>query len=188
VVVVKEILSRWVVRVGKETGSPAVQADAWHHRSDAITSAAATIGIAIALWGGPGWESADDWAALAASGIIAINGVRLLRSAVQDLMDRMPEGTLSAEIAEAAMGVPGVHAIEKLMVRKLGTEYHVDLHVQADPALPLRDAHVLSGKVKGAIRSAVPSVTGVLIHMEPFEAAPASTSDAHNKSSAISLN
>jgi cation diffusion facilitator family transporter len=169
VVVVKEILSRWVVRVGAETGSQAVQADAWHHRSDAITSAAATIGIAIALWGGPGWESADDWAALAAAGIIAFNGVRLLRPAVQDLMDRTPEGPLRAEIAEAARSVPGVQAIEKLMVRRLGIEYHVDLHVQADPALPLREAHVLSGKVKSAIRTAVPSVTGVLIHMEPFE-------------------
>jgi cation diffusion facilitator family transporter len=169
VVLVKEVLSRRVLRVARETGSTAVQADAWHHRSDALTSAAAFLGISVALWGGPGWESADDWAALAAAALIALNGALLLRSTIRDLMDRMPEGPIVAEIAAAAEGVEGVQAIEKLRVRKLGTEYFVDLHVQADPALSLRDAHILSGKVKGAIRSAVPGAAGVLIHMEPFE-------------------
>jgi cation diffusion facilitator family transporter len=169
VVLVKEVLSRRVLRVARETGSTAVQADAWHHRSDALTSASAFIGISVALWGGPGWESADDWAALAAAVLIALNGAFLLRSTIRDLMDRMPEGPIVTEIAAAAEGVKGVQAIEKLRVRKLGTEYFVDLHVQADPALSLHDAHILSGKVKGAIRSAVPGVAGVLIHMEPFE-------------------
>src|SRR5262245_40253559 len=108
VIVVKEVLFRRVFRVGRETGSGAVQADAWHHRSDALTSAAAFVGIAIALWGGPGWESADDWAALFASGIIAWNGIFLLRSALRDLMDRMPEGPLSDRIAAAATSVEEV--------------------------------------------------------------------------------
>ena len=169
VVIVKAILSRKVLKVGVDTGSTAVKADAWHHRSDALTSAAAFIGISIAIWGGPGWESADDWAALVASAIIAINGVLLLRPAIRDLMDRMPESIHSQRIAEAARGVEGVRAIEKLRVRRLGTEFYVDLHVQADPVLPLRDAHVLGGKVKGAIRAAVPQVAGVLVHMEPHE-------------------
>jgi len=169
VVIVKEVLSRKMLRVGAETGSPAVKADAWHHRSDAITSGAAFVGIAIALWGGPGWEPADDWAALVAAGIIAVNGILLLRGAVGDLMDRMPEGRSVEEIAAAARAVPGVLATEKLRVRRHGTEYFVDLHVQADPTLTLRDAHNLSGKVKGAIRSAVPNVAGVLVHMEPYE-------------------
>jgi divalent metal cation (Fe/Co/Zn/Cd) transporter len=100
--------------------------------------------------------------------VIAINGVSLLRPAVQDLMDRMPHSPDVEKIASAAAGVEGVRAIEKLMVRKLGADYLVDLHVQADPALLLFDAHVLSGKVKGAIRAAVPAVKGVLIHMEPY--------------------
>jgi cation diffusion facilitator family transporter len=171
VVVVKEVLSRKVLRVGHEMGSMAVKADAWHHRSDAITSAAAFLGIAVAILGGPGWESADDWAALGAATIIAYNGVRLLRAAIQDLMDRVPEGLALGHITAAAESVEGIQAIEKPRVRKLGTEYVVDLHVQADPMLPLRDAHILSGKVKGAIRSAVPGVAGVLIHMEPYEPA-----------------
>jgi cation diffusion facilitator family transporter len=169
VVVVKEVLSRKVLAVGHETGSTAVKADAWHHRSDALTSAAAFIGIGVALWGGKGWESADDWAALVAAGVIALNGFSLLRPAVLDLMDRMPEGLPADRIADAARGVEGVRAVEKLRVRRLGTEYYVDLHVQAEPLLPLREAHVLSGRVKTVIRSAFPAVAGVLVHMEPYE-------------------
>src|SRR5437588_645896 len=92
VIRVKGGLSRKVLGVGDETGSSAVKADAWHHRSDALTSAAAFVGIAVALWGGKGWESADDWAALVAAGIIALNGGLLLRSALRDLMDRLHQG------------------------------------------------------------------------------------------------
>lgn len=171
VVVIKEGLFRRVFQVGAETGSTAVKADAWHHRSDAITSAAAFVGIAIALWGGPGWESADDWAALVAAGIIAFNGARLLQPAIHILMDRMPAPEVVARIEAAAKGVSGVEAIEKLRVRTFGTGYFVDVHVQADPDMPLREAHILSGKVKSAIKEAVPAVFDTSIHMEPFETA-----------------
>ncbi|MDX2035165.1 MAG: cation diffusion facilitator family transporter [Isosphaeraceae bacterium] len=169
VVVVKETLSRRVLQVGLDTGSAAVKADAWHHRSDALTSAAAFIGISVALWGGPGWESADDWAALAAAALIAFNGFLLLRPAVRDLMDRMPEGPVADLVARAARDVDGVLGVEKLRIRRHGTEYFVDIHVEADRMLPLWEAHVLSGKVKGAIRAAMPNVGGVLVHMEPHE-------------------
>ena len=169
VVLVKEVLFRGVLRVGDETGSTAVKADAWHHRCDAITSAAAFVGISIALWGGPGWEAADDWASLVAAVVIALNGIRVLRPAIQDLMDHIPGRLVIAQIECAARSVEGVRAIEKVRVRKLGTEYFADLHVQANPSLSLRNAHILSGKVKGEIRAAVPRVVGVLIHMEPYE-------------------
>jgi cation diffusion facilitator family transporter len=177
VIPVKEYLYRRVLRVGSETGSRAVKAEAWHHRSDAITSLAALIGIGIALLGGPGWESADAWAALLAAAVIATNGALLLRPAVGDLMDRMPERPVLEEIASVAEGVDGVRAIEKLRVRKVGMEYFVDLHVQADETMPLLEAHILSGKVKGAIRTAVPDVAGVLIHMEPYRAKPRAGAD-----------
>jgi cation diffusion facilitator family transporter len=169
VIVIKEVLYRKVFTVGAAVGSTAVKADAWHHRSDAITSAAAFVGIGIALWGGAGWESADDWAALAASVIIVYNGLRMLRPALDDLMDRKPAEALISVVARAAAGTDGVRAVEKLRVRRAGMGYYVDIHVQAEPAMPLREAHVLSGRVKGAIRSAVPAVSGVLVHMEPFE-------------------
>lgn len=168
VVLVKWTLSRRVDVIAMDIGSTAVKADAWHHMSDAVTSAAAFIGISIALWGGPGWESADDWAALLASGVIAFNGARMLRPALYDLMDRMPGPELVEPVRRAAEDVRGVLATEKLAVRRSGMGYRVTIHVQADPEMTLRDAHVLSGKVKGAIRSAVPAVQSVLVHMEPF--------------------
>lgn len=167
VIIAKETAFRRVLRVGHETGSTAVQVDAWHHRSDAITSAAAFVGISLALWGGPEWASADDWAALVATGIIAFNGTHMLRSALNDLMDRSPDTALVEQIQQAAQSVDGVVRFEKLRVRKFGLAYFVDLHVQADPRMSLFDAHVLSGKVKRAIRDAVPAVTDVLVHMEP---------------------
>jgi cation diffusion facilitator family transporter len=166
---VKEVWFRRVRRLGEDVGSTVVSADAWHHRSDAITSAAAFVGIAVALIGGPGWESADDWAALLASTVIVRNAIGVIRPAVGDLMDRAPGEAMLARVAEAARAVPGVRAIEKLKVRKAGMGYYVDLHVQADPLMALHDAHVLSGMTKSAIRSAVPEVHGVLIHMEPYE-------------------
>lgn len=169
VVLVKETLFRRVFRVGDEEGSTAVKADAWHHRSDAITSVAAFIGISVALWKGEGWESADDWAALVAALVIAINALLLLRPAVFDLMDRAPEPDIVERVRLAALAVPDVMAIEKLKVRRAGTGLYVDLHVQSDPNLSLHAAHIVSGKVKSAIRGAVGRVHGVLIHMEPFE-------------------
>ena len=170
VIVTKEFLFRRVFAVGAEVGSTALKTDAWHHRSDAITSAAAFVGISAALIGGPGWESADDYAALAASLVIAFNGAILLRPAVHDLMDRTAEPALLQRITRVAEDVDDVAAIEKLKVRRAGMGFFVDVHVQADPMMPLHEAHVVSGKVKRAIMSAVPTVRGVLVHMEPHEA------------------
>lgn len=169
VMLVKAGLARWVRTEGQAIGSSAVQADASHHLSDAITSAAAFVGITVALVGGPGWEAADDWAALVASGVILVTGVRLLRPALFDLMDRSAEPAVVQAIEQAAHAVPGVLATEKLAVRRTGLTCRVTIHVQSDPGMSLHDAHVLSGKVKGAIRAAVPSVQSVLVHMEPYE-------------------
>jgi cation diffusion facilitator family transporter len=167
VMAIKWLLSRRVRAVGVDIGSAAVKADAWHHLSDAVTSAAAFVGISIALWGGPGWESADDWAALLASGVIFFNGVNMVRPTLQDLMDRTPGPQVVDPIRRAAESVSGVRATEKLAVRRAGMAYRVTLHVQADPNLRLDDAHVLGGRVKSAIRAAVPRVKYVLVHMEP---------------------
>jgi cation diffusion facilitator family transporter len=171
VVLVKEILFRRVFAVAEEVESQAVRGDAWHHRSDAITSAAAAIGIGVALWGGDGWASADDWAALFAAGVIAWNGLAILRPAILDLMDRAADAEVVAAIEKAALGVAGVLAVEKLLARRAGLGYFVGIHVQADPALSLHEAHIIGGKVKSAISAAVPAVLDVLVHMEPYEGA-----------------
>ncbi|HEY9514431.1 MAG TPA: cation diffusion facilitator family transporter [Gemmatimonadaceae bacterium] len=190
VMAVKWTLSRRVHTVGAEIGSTAVTADAWHHMSDAITSAAAFIGISIALVGsrvagGSGWASADDWAALFASVVIAFNGLSMLRPTLQDLMDRMPGEEIIRPVQRAATEVPGVLAIEKLGVRKAGMAYLVTIHVQADPMLSLHDAHILAGKVKSAIRAAAPQVSSVLVHMEPFGESRATLADSSTSTEAI---
>lgn len=169
VVALKQWLFRRQRAAGRDSGSPAVTADAWHHLSDAVTSGAAFLGISVSVLGGPGWEAADDWAALVAALVIAGNGIILLRPALHDLMDRAPEPNLRQRILQAASTVSDVRHLEKLKVRRVGTALFVDLHVQADPALSLHDAHIVSGRVKSAIRRDVPNTSGVLIHMEPFE-------------------
>jgi cation diffusion facilitator family transporter len=169
VIVVKALLAKRGMAASAITGSVIVAADAWHHRADAITSAAAFLGITMALLGGPGWEPADDWAALVAAAVIMVNGGLLLRTALRDLMDRAPESYILDVVTQAALDTPGVLAIEKLKIRKSGTALYVDIHVQADSALSLHRAHILSGMVKSAIRLRVPAALGVLIHMEPYE-------------------
>lgn len=168
VIIVKEILYRRVSRVGRDVGSTAVTADAWHHRADAISSLAAFIGISIALLGGRGWEAADDWAALVAALVVAVNGVRTLRPAISGLMDEAPDRTVRERVLEAACAVEGVRNVENLKVRRSGLGFYVDLHVQADPGISLEDAHEIAATVKYAIVEAIPSVAGVLVHMEPY--------------------
>lgn len=174
VVAVKAYLARRVRNLGTEIHSTAVQADAWHHLSDAITSTAAFIGILAAIvgWritGDIRWAQADDWAALLAAFVIAYNGVLMLRPSLADLMDRSPGEAVEAAVRTAARRVPGVRDVEKLHVRKAGMICFVDIHVQADPAMTLHDAHELGGAVKAAIREDIDSVRGVLVHMEPYE-------------------
>ena len=168
VIIIKELLYRRVARVGRDVGSTAVTADAWHHRADAISSLAAFVGISIALLGGRGWEAADDWAALVAALIVAVNGVRTLRPAISGLMDEAPDRTVRERVLEAACAVDGVLNVENLKVRRSGLGFYVDLHVQADPGISLEDAHEIAATVKYAIVEAIPSVAGVLVHMEPY--------------------
>jgi cation diffusion facilitator family transporter len=168
VIIIKEALYRRVARVGRETGSTAVTADAWHHRADAVSSLAAFIGIGIALLGGRGWEAADDWAALLAAVLVAVNGIRTLRPAISGLMDEAPDRTVKERALQAAGSVSGVRNVENLNLRRSGLGYYVDLHVQADPEISLEDAHEIAAAVKYAIREAIPDAVNVLVHMEPY--------------------
>ncbi|HEX3928653.1 MAG TPA: cation diffusion facilitator family transporter [Gemmatimonadales bacterium] len=177
VVCVKTVLARTVLRVAREAGSGAAEADAWHHHADALTSGAAFVGISAALIGGPSWAWCDGAAAVAASLIVFFNGVRILRPAIHELMDGIPDAAFISRVATAAGAVAGVRMIEDLKARKVGTRYFIDLHVQADPTMPLLDAHVLGGRVKTAIRAAMPSVEDVLVHMEPYGAGPGTPPD-----------
>ena len=167
VVVTKEVLFRTVLRASEQIGSAAIHADAWHHRSDAITSVAAFIGISIALLGGPGWEPADDWAALLACALIGFNGWKLLRPALAEAMDAAPPREVEERVREVAASVRGVTAIDQCRVRKMGLELWVDIHIEVDGTISVRDGHGIAHEVKDAIRAANPAVIDVLVHVEP---------------------
>lgn len=169
VVVTKEALFRFVFKVGESVNSLAVKSDAWHHRSDALTSAAAFIGILVALVGGEGYESADDWAALFASGIILYNAFRIFRPALGEIMDAAPHPGLEGAVRDVARNVEGVIALEKCFVRKMGFAYYVDLHVTVDGGLSVRRGHDIARTVKRDIQAAHPHVAEVLVHIEPSD-------------------
>ena len=146
-----------------------MQTDAWHHRTDAITSIAAFIGISIALIGGPRWQSADAWAALFACFLIAWNGWRLFYPALHEVLDTAPQGEIAETVRSAAQGVPGVLEIEKCRIRKMGLEFYVDLHVGVDERITVRAGHELAHEVKDAIRRTDPRIADVLVHIEPAQ-------------------
>jgi cation diffusion facilitator family transporter len=168
IVVIKEALYRRVGRASKITGSTAVLSDAWHHRSDAITSLAAALGITVALIGGPAYAAADDWAALAACVVIAVNGARFLKIAVGDLMDVAPDDDFFLEVRRTASAVDGVRGVEKLNARKMGSRFIVDMHLEVDPDITVEHGHRIGHRVKSDILEQHKWVADVLVHLEPY--------------------
>jgi len=167
VIVIKEGLFRFVRGEAISVESTAIDADAWHHRSDAITSLAAAIGITVSLIGGKGYHSADDVAAIVAAGIIAFNGWRLLRPAMNELMDASPNRQVIDQIRKTAASIPGVAGVEKCMVRKMGHRYYVDMHLEVDPKMTVQQGHAISHDVKDKVKEKFPAVRDVLVHIEP---------------------
>ncbi len=174
VIVVKELLFRRVLRTGLEVESTAVKGDAWHHRSDAITSLAAAIGIIVALIGGRGYEWADDAAALLASFIIAWNGLRILRPAIDELMDAAAPTDLRQRISSVAAQVNDVAYVQKCVVRQHGYWFYVDLHIHVDPQMTVARSHSVAHEVKDRLRVELPRIRDVLVHIEPSRKEPAS--------------
>ena len=169
VILVKEVLFRFVLHESSHVESSAVETDAWHHRADAITSAAAFVGISIALVGGKGYETADNWAALAAAFVIAFNGWRLLHPAFNELMDRAPDRELVRKISAVAETVPGVANVEKCHVRKMGWQLFADMHIEVDAQMTVLHSHEIAHAVKDKIRAMMPNVSDVLVHIEPLD-------------------
>jgi cation diffusion facilitator family transporter len=163
----KEISYRLVLKKSKETNSSSLKADAWHHRSDAITSVAAFIGISIALFIGKGYETADDWAALFASGFILYNCYLIFRPALGEIMDEHVYDDLLEEIKQVSQTVEGVKGTEKCFIRKSGMKYHVDLHALVDAEISVKKGHDIAHDLKDTLRKEIPQLGHVLIHIEP---------------------
>jgi len=167
IIIIKECFYRFVIKRGEETKSTSLKADAWHHRSDAITSLIAFIGISIALLMGEGYEKADDWAALAASGFIMYNAYLIFRPALGEIMDEHLHDDMIKDIRGIALNVEGVVETEKCYVRKAGISYLVDLHMIVKGEISVRDGHTIAHKLKERLMYEMPEIADVLIHIEP---------------------
>ena len=165
----KEISFQLVIQKAKETNSSSLKADAWHHRSDAITSIAALIGISIALYFGKGYETADDWAALFASGFILYNSYKIFRPALGEIMDEHLYDDLVADIRKVSLSCAGVVATEKCFVRKAGMKYHVELHAIVQADITVKFGHEIAHNLKDTLLNDIPQLGHVLIHIEPTE-------------------
>ena len=163
----KEISFRLVMRKAKKINSSSLKADAWHHRSDAITSVAAFIGISIALYFGKGYETADDWAALFASGFILYNSYLIFRPALGEIMDEHLYDDLVEKIRQVSITVDGIITTEKCFIRKAGMVYHVDLHAIVDGNRSVKEGHDLAHKLKDTLKKEITEIGHVLIHIEP---------------------
>jgi cation diffusion facilitator family transporter len=168
VVLVKAVLSRVIGKSGQLHGSQAMRLDSWHHASDAITSTAAFIGISIALWGGPDYAAADDWAALVACGVIVWNGLGLTHQSLNELMDAQADSQLLAVLRGIAQSTEGVRRVEKIRVRKSGLGYLMDIHIEVDPHLTVEAGHEIAGATKGALLRSPNRVLDVTVHVEPY--------------------
>ena len=173
----KELSFRRILQASKETHSSALHAEAWHHRSDAITSVLAFIGIAIALISGDTFAVADDWAALLAALVLTYNAYAIFRPALGEIMDEHFYDDLIEDIRSVAAEVDGILGTEKCYIRKAGMRYHVDLHALVDSDISVRDGHDLSHALQDALCTALPQITQVLIHIEPFDADRAASPD-----------
>jgi len=173
VIVTKELMSRYALRKSDETSSASLKGDAWHHRSDAITSAAAFIGIVIALIGGPAYAKADDIGALAGCVVIGINGFLLLKQALHENMDGAPPADLLQRARRVAAEVPQVRCIEKLRMKKMGLSYFMDIHIQVDAAMSVEEGHAVTHQVADALRAAMPEIGDIVTHLEPYRPEPA---------------
>lgn len=168
VVLTKEALFRRISRTGGKIGSQAVIADAWHHRSDSITSVAAFVGISVALIAGPGYESADDWAALVACLVILANGYRLLRIGLREISDVAPPPEVERRIRNLSSQVQGVQGIDKCRIRKSGLVYFVEIHVVVDGELSVRVGHNIAHNVKNRLLESSLAIQDVVVHVEPL--------------------
>lgn len=169
IIITKEVIFRFVNKRGNESKSSSLKADAFHHRSDALTSLAAFIGIAIALYMGEGYESADDWAALFSSAMILYNSYHIFRPALGEIMDEHLYDDLVVEIREISAKVSGVIDTEKCYVRKVGLLYHVDLHISVKADITVKEGHDIAHHLKDVLRHQIPEIADVLIHVEPGE-------------------
>ena len=167
VIVVKTLLAKTIQRLSGDLDSRALEGDAWHHRADAVTSAAVGLGITVALIGGPGWEAADDYAALLACAVIVLSGVKIAKNSLHEVLDGSVQESLIEDIRRIAQEEPGVLSIEKCRARKSGIGFFVEVHVRVDGGTTVREGHSIGHLVKDRLKNASLRIIDATVHLEP---------------------
>ncbi len=169
-VVVKIALSGAKFRVGRRISSTALEADAWHDMTDLLSTLVALLAVGLSLFNPTRFATADHIGGMIIGIIIFALSVQVVHRTVDNLLDTMPDAEKLADIRRIALSVPGALGIEKCFARSGGLRYYVDLHLEVDPALSVRDSHEIATKVRGAIKDTLPWVADVLVHVEPAPA------------------
>lgn len=168
IIIWKEFSYRYVINRGKKINSLSLQADAWHHRADAISSLIALFGIGISLMLGSEYSKADDWAAIVSAIFIVYNAFRIFRPALGEILDEHTHHDLIEKIIAFENKVEGVHRIEKCLVRKTGTFYFVDIHLEVDGNKSVSEGHKIAHEFKDCVMKNLPDIYDILIHIEPY--------------------
>ncbi len=163
----KECCYRLVYKKSKQLNSSALLAEAWHHRSDALTSIATLAGISLALFLGAEYAYLDDVAAIVASIFIVYNAFKIFRPAWGEIMDKNSHEKFKLMIYEDAQLIPDIIQIEKCHVRKVGIYYYIDMHLEVDGKMPVRRGHAISHEFKDLLMDKHHEIGDVLIHIEP---------------------
>lgn len=166
-ILLKSVLSVAKFRFGSRIGSGALVADAWNDAVDILSGTAALVAVSLAILDPVRFLSADHYGGFAVGMIVVVTGVRVVRDTSLDLTDVMPGSQKLEQIRNIALAIPGVAGIEKCFARKTGLQYHVDLHVEVDPALSVRQGHEIATEVRIHLKESCDWIADVLVHIEP---------------------
>ena len=168
-ILVKEALYQWTVRVGRKVDSPSVVANAWHHRSDALSSIGALLGIGLAYFLGEKWRIADPIAAIVVAALIIKVSIDLCRIALAELLEKSLPKEVEAEILSIISATPNVYKPHNLRTRRIGANIAIEVHIRVDGAMTVYDSHEISKDIERALRSRFGEGTAVAIHIEPMK-------------------
>lgn len=179
VVIAKESMAKKILaQASGDLDSRALEGDAWHHRSDAITSGAAAVGIGVALIGGEGWEMADDWGALLACIVIVANGIRIFKISLHDILDGRVDNDIVSALRVEAERDTNIYCVEKCRLRKSGIGYFAEIHLEVDESMTVRVAHALGHSVKDRLQEVFPRLIDIVVHVEPHDGSTSADSKA----------
>jgi cation diffusion facilitator family transporter len=166
-IAVRTVMSITKFRMGHRLHSSALLADAWNDAVDILSAGAALVAVGLATHDPARFLAADHYGGFLVGIVVVITGLRVVRDASLELVDTMPPAELTAEIQDVAKTVSGVQGIDKVLARKSGLQYHIDLHIEVDPALTVAASHAIAGHVRSTLRRDLPWVADVLVHVEP---------------------